>query len=400
MRAPAILLLLLSLSFAANFGYSRITIERTWDITTNSSFEFSGALVANDTNQKVLWLITEPEGLVSYADGNGTILLSYNGSNNTVLKARAIVDVDYDTSLTSDPWVPGGMQDYTELTEPDTSIALQAQKLARGDSSLTTIKDLVNWVHGYIKYDIGYWGQVRSAQEVFLERRGVCVEYAHLLISLARSLGFETRYVSGYVFTDVWQPHAWAEIYVPQYGWLPADATFGQVGILDSTHLAIRKTDDQSASYDLLLAKDEFAQITVEDNVTSNFLSDDQKGVALTMGINEKSYVAEVTLSNQRPEYVFGAYSTIMPRGFGGEESTVLLLRPKETRRLYHAVNQSMLEDGLLYTIPVTASFNDASQTSTFTVTPRGLEEENQMLSGGCLSFLLPLALAALWRRS
>jgi transglutaminase-like putative cysteine protease len=65
---------------------------------------------------------------------------------------------------------------------------------------------------------------------VFLEKRaGVCQDFAHLLVALARSWGVPARYVSGYVEPDPEQgeqaTHAWAEVWVPGAGWLGFDAT-------------------------------------------------------------------------------------------------------------------------------------------------------------------------------
>ncbi len=73
--------------------------------------------------------------------------------------------------------------------------------------------------------------------EVLRLRRGVCQDFAHVLIGLSRSLGIPARYVSGYLFT---QPgpgalrgteasHAWCEVHLPGWGWLGLDPTNNQV---------------------------------------------------------------------------------------------------------------------------------------------------------------------------
>lgn len=72
-----------------------------------------------------------------------------------------------------------------------------------------------------------------------LERgEGVCQDYAHLAVSMCRSVGIPARYISGYLFTDddaggqdtdedevMVQTHAWFEAAVPGYGWLALDPT-------------------------------------------------------------------------------------------------------------------------------------------------------------------------------
>ncbi len=71
--------------------------------------------------------------------------------------------------------------------------------------------------------------------EVLALRRGVCQDFAHLMIGALRSLGLAARYVSGYLRTfpppgrarligaDV--SHAWVSVYCPPYGWIDVDPT-------------------------------------------------------------------------------------------------------------------------------------------------------------------------------
>jgi transglutaminase-like putative cysteine protease len=72
-------------------------------------------------------------------------------------------------------------------------------------------------------------------------RRGVCQDFAHILIACLRSLGLAARYVSGYLLTQPPQgqerligadaSHAWASVYLPELadsacgGWLDLDPT-------------------------------------------------------------------------------------------------------------------------------------------------------------------------------
>ena len=58
---------------------------------------------------------------------------------------------------------------------------------------------------------------------------GVCQDFAHLLLSLCRHAGLPARYVSGYLgdIAESGASHAWAEAFVPPYGWIGIDATLG-----------------------------------------------------------------------------------------------------------------------------------------------------------------------------
>jgi transglutaminase-like putative cysteine protease len=63
-------------------------------------------------------------------------------------------------------------------------------------------------------------------QEVLAERRGVCQDFAHVLLGLCRTLQIPALYVSGYLATETASAtHAWVEVFVPGRGWQPLDPT-------------------------------------------------------------------------------------------------------------------------------------------------------------------------------
>lgn len=70
---------------------------------------------------------------------------------------------------------------------------------------------------------------------VMRQRRGVCQDFAHVAVGVLRSLGLAARYVSGYLETrpppgkprlvGADASHAWASVFVPDWGWLDFDPT-------------------------------------------------------------------------------------------------------------------------------------------------------------------------------
>lgn len=74
-----------------------------------------------------------------------------------------------------------------------------------------------------------------SVSEVFAMKRGVCQDFAHLMIAALRSQDLPARYVSGYILTHPrpGEPrlegadasHAWVSVFVPGYGWIDLDPT-------------------------------------------------------------------------------------------------------------------------------------------------------------------------------
>ena len=138
MRAATILLplalLLIHASQAAPYGYSRIFIERTWDVESAAPYEFTGALAVNDTNQRVLSVTTVP-AMEVYVDENGTIMLHRLGNGSELLKASALIDVDYDHAVGSDPGVPMAALNSTALTAADGNISVTARELSSPGSA-------------------------------------------------------------------------------------------------------------------------------------------------------------------------------------------------------------------------------------------------------------------------
>ena len=76
-------------------------------------------------------------------------------------------------------------------------------------------------------------------QDVFAQKRGVCQDFAHLMISCLRSVGLPARYVSGYILTHppagqvrligADASHAWVSAYCPEFGWVDFDPTNGKL---------------------------------------------------------------------------------------------------------------------------------------------------------------------------
>jgi transglutaminase-like putative cysteine protease len=59
--------------------------------------------------------------------------------------------------------------------------------------------------------------------------KGVCQDFAHLMLAIGRSYGVPSRYVSGYIHrpNKESQSHAWCEFWLPDLGWMGFDPTNG-----------------------------------------------------------------------------------------------------------------------------------------------------------------------------
>jgi hypothetical protein len=362
MKAAVLFVIVLaSCCFSVSFGPSVVRVERDWTVVSPGAYYFEGSLALNDSNQKVLSIETDPPMAV-FTDPQGNIRVQYNGTASA-LKAVAIIAVDFNTNITEDPaFVKGEPLNATNLTMWNAGIAASADNLT-ANTTLETIRNIANFVHGYIDYNISYFGLVLNATETYALRQGVCVEYSHLTISMARYLGMDTRFVSGFVNGGQWQAHAWAEVYVPGYGWLPVDSTFGEIGVLDDSHVAEAKGRDQDDIFDLVRSM-EPGNGTIQFNTsgTAEFINESQdlQGLGLSYAFDGPAGVLNVTLENGRNDYVFGTYQAILSGAGGVNESTIVLLTPHEDLTRSYSLDYSALRPGYQYTMPFLATLDDA----------------------------------------
>jgi transglutaminase-like putative cysteine protease len=95
---------------------------------------------------------------------------------------------------------------------------------------------LMHKIHRDFRYVPGSTTVRTSALEAFEARRGVCQDFAHVMIGCCRARGVAARYVSGYLrtlpppgadagFVGADASHAWASVYCPPLGWVDLDPT-------------------------------------------------------------------------------------------------------------------------------------------------------------------------------
>ncbi|WP_119082411.1 transglutaminase-like domain-containing protein [Altererythrobacter sp. B11] len=102
----------------------------------------------------------------------------------------------------------------------------------QGGARIAAIRD---WVAERFRYEPGSSDTHTTALDSFVERRGICRDYAHVVISLARASAIPARYVSAYA-PGVEPPdfHAVAEVFLRD----PTIAGGGSWQIVDATGMA------------------------------------------------------------------------------------------------------------------------------------------------------------------
>jgi transglutaminase-like putative cysteine protease len=106
---------------------------------------------------------------------------------------------------------------------------------ARGRPIVEASLDLARRIHADFTFDGKATSVSTPLREVLSRRRGVCQDFAHLMIGCLRTLGLAARYVSGYILTNPppGQPrlvgadasHAWVSVWCGAAGWVDMDPT-------------------------------------------------------------------------------------------------------------------------------------------------------------------------------
>lgn len=105
---------------------------------------------------------------------------------------------------------------------------------ARAHDPLTTIRLVMAAVHDDFEYVPKSTRVDSPIREALAERRGVCQDFAHVMIALVRRLDLPARYVSGYIAPRpdgdrvglvASATHAWVDVLLPEVGWVGFDPT-------------------------------------------------------------------------------------------------------------------------------------------------------------------------------
>jgi transglutaminase-like putative cysteine protease len=104
-----------------------------------------------------------------------------------------------------------------------------------GRPLLLGVQALMQKIFGEFTFDAEATQVATPLVEVLERRRGVCQDFAHLMLACVRSRGLAARYISGYLLTQPppGQPrligadasHAWVSVFCPVLGWVDFDPT-------------------------------------------------------------------------------------------------------------------------------------------------------------------------------
>jgi len=263
-----------------------------------------------------------------------------------------------------------------------------ASELVKGEDDLyAAVFKIADWTKNNINYNLStLTAEVsQKASWVLQNKQGVCDELTSLFIALLRAVGIPARFVSGISYTNSplfpenWGAHGWAEVYFPDYGWVPFDVTYGQFGWIDPTHIKFKESidsDEPSTYYnwlgrnaDLRTRKldiktslvDKVGYLKISLNIeVSPFKKAINFGsynllTASIENLNDFYYATELHLSNPKEVNIIS------------NELKSILLLPREKKKVFWILKvDDNLDSKYSYTFPlvVSTSNNISSETS------------------------------------
>jgi transglutaminase-like putative cysteine protease len=193
--------------------------------------------------------------------GNTVTHFGLHGAHRLLrVRMQCIVDVGPRPSQPSpaggEPWervreavrgeAPGGDLLPARMAEPTPLVPLSEgarmyalPSLVAGRDWHAAVTDLMHRIHRDFEFMPGATTVSTSVDEVLHQRRGVCQDFAHLMLACLRGHGLPARYVSGYLLTDpppgrprlmgADASHAWVAAWSPAHGWVEFDPTNDQL---------------------------------------------------------------------------------------------------------------------------------------------------------------------------
>ncbi|MBI5065511.1 transglutaminase domain-containing protein [Candidatus Woesearchaeota archaeon] len=272
MKKLVLLLVLLLLPSVSALPYSDHIIELSVNmsyklIPTSNYAELKDitsevyAFPKNSKDQKVLELKTNPLAKTDH----DKLVYEWRNVENTSYEYRSVIERTVNPiKVTSKELYPFDitilLPEVLQLTKPSTHVDSDypkikeiAQNLAKDETDLwnLAVKTAI-WVKRHVPYDLNTLtaNAAQKASWVLENKKGVCDEITALFMALLRANNIPARFVYGVSYTEnpavsqQWGPHGWAEVYFPNYGWVPFDVTFDQYGWIDTGHVKLHEGND------------------------------------------------------------------------------------------------------------------------------------------------------------
>jgi transglutaminase-like putative cysteine protease len=194
---------------------------------------------------------------------------------------------------------PAGVWLYNNTNPNDHWVEIN--QLARdlkgsSDNMLEILYNFVDWMGKNVNYNVG---NTQYPNETYASKKGKCDDQANLLISMCRCVGIPaylqtgciyllgekevnmTGY-NGHVTWDMYKIgwHAWAMVFLPPWGWIPFDITWGY---------PVKKTPESAYFYSAIMS---VTTVCYQNIKTVDYIAEDER-VGNNL-VNNNLYIHEV----------------------------------------------------------------------------------------------------------
>lgn len=107
--------------------------------------------------------------------------------------------------------------------------------LGEGTSDVDRAQQIMHEVYRAFVYTPGSTTIRTTAEQALAQRRGVCQDYAHVMLSVCRAVGLTARYIAGLLCGEG-ATHAWVEVY-HNGRWIGLDPTHDRM--VDDTYITL-----------------------------------------------------------------------------------------------------------------------------------------------------------------
>jgi transglutaminase-like putative cysteine protease len=215
----------------------RVTHETSFDYDGLARASYNELRLTPRTEQRQTALESRvvtvpPAPQYAYVDYWGSQVVAFNvdrGHDRLSITGSSLVDTHAAGEPADCSWrdvadAAATMADYLShnlYTAPGPELAAIASGL-RAATPLATARRIIEWTQGTLRYARGVTTVHTSANEAYADGVGVCQDFAHLALSLAKTAGLPSRYVSGYFHPEpdatigeevTGETHAWIEVW-------------------------------------------------------------------------------------------------------------------------------------------------------------------------------------------
>jgi transglutaminase-like putative cysteine protease len=239
---------LLSVRHATRYQYDRPVRESVMEVWMQPHKRADQRLISFD-------LEVDPAAqLFSYADTFGNAVYHFDipqPHQRLTITARSAVETDAPPALPDrldrgewdrlkSDFVRGEQFDYLRphgFAGPTEALAAFVAEKGldelRVRDPLAAVRELSEIIYESFAYEAGVTRADSPIDDVLKARKGVCQDFAHVMLAICREWGVPARYVSGYLFTDRKAgdrsdpdaTHAWVEVFLPSLRWVGLDPT-------------------------------------------------------------------------------------------------------------------------------------------------------------------------------